>query len=72
MDGPLRSPRLLRRPKGKGGVLLGLCAGIGEHLGYDPLLVRLIFVLLLFLPPGGLAVALIYLLFALFVPVAEA
>lgn len=72
MDGPLRSPRLLRRPKGKGGVLLGLCAGIGEHLGCDPLLVRLIFVLLLFLPPGGLAVALIYLLFALFVPVAEA
>lgn len=73
MDSPVvRSPRLLRRPRGKGGVLLGLCAGIGEHLGFDPILVRLVFILLLFVAPGGLAVALIYLLFALFVPLGEA
>jgi phage shock protein C len=68
---PVRSARLIRRRKGRGGVLLGLCAGIGEHLGYDPLLVRLVFVLLLFVLPGGLSVALIYLLFSLFVPLAD-
>lgn len=71
MEAPPRAARLRRRPKGQGGVLLGLCAGIGEHLGLDPILIRLVFILLLFVAPGGLAVALIYFLFALFVPPAE-
>lgn len=66
--GPAREPRLWRKRRSEGGVLLGLCAGIGAHLGYDPVLVRLVFVLLLLLVPAGLAVALVYLLFALFVP----
>ena len=52
----------------RGGMLLGLCAGIGAHLGYDPALIRLIFVLLAVLHYAGLAVILVYLLFALFVP----
>lgn len=64
-----RSDRVLRVPRGKGGVLLGLCAGIGRHVGIDPLLIRFVLVLLMLLTIGGLAVPLIYLLFALFVPV---
>lgn len=63
-----RAPRLYRRKRERGGVLLGLCAGIGAHLGIDPVLVRLGFVLLTLLHYAGLAVILIYLLFALFVP----
>jgi phage shock protein PspC (stress-responsive transcriptional regulator) len=63
-----RAPRVYRRRRSEGGVLLGLCAGIGAHLGLDPIIVRLLLVLLLLLPPAGLAVIIIYLLFALFVP----
>lgn len=63
-----RSPRVYRRRRTRGGVLLGLCAGIGAHLGVDPIIVRLLLILLLFLPPAGLAVIIIYLLFSLFVP----
>lgn len=63
-----RAPRVYRRRRAEGGVLLGLCAGIGAHLGLDPIIVRLLLVLLLLLPPAGLAVIIIYLLFALFVP----
>ena len=64
-----RSERVLRIPRGRGGILLGLCAGMGRHLGLDPLLIRLCLVLLSLLTIGGLAVPLVYLLFALFVPV---
>ena len=63
-----RSEKVLRLPRGKGGVLLGLCAGIARHLGYDPILIRFSLVLLMLLTIGGLAVPVIYLLFALFVP----
>ena len=63
-----RAPRVLRRRRDRGGVLLGLCAGIGAHLGIDPIIVRLLLLLLVLLPPAGLAVIIIYLLFALFVP----
>ncbi len=49
---------------------MGLCAGIGEHLGVDPVLIRLALVLLALLPPAGLSVVLVYFLFALFVPYA--
>ena len=64
----MRTARLYRRRKSEGGVLLGLCAGIGDHLGLDPVLVRLVFVMLLFLNPGGIALMLIYLLFSLLLP----
>ena len=63
-----RSPRLRRVRRGQGGVLLGLCAGIGAHLGVDPLLVRLVFMSLVILSVAGLAMLVLYLLFALFVP----
>ena len=65
-------PRLYRRRRDQGGILLGLCAGIGAHLGLDPVLIRLGFVLLAVLHYAGLAVILVYLLFALFVPYAPA
>lgn len=63
-----RAPRLYRRRRNRGGILLGLCAGIGAHLGIDPVLIRLAFVLLTVLHYAGLAVILVYLLFSLFVP----
>jgi phage shock protein C len=64
----MRSVKLYRRRRTEGGVLLGLCAGIGDHLGLDPVFVRLILIMLLFLNPGGLALVLIYLLFSLLLP----
>jgi phage shock protein PspC (stress-responsive transcriptional regulator) len=63
-----REPRLLRRRRGRGGVLLGLCAGIGAHLGVDPVFVRLVWLILLFLPVGGFAMLPLYIIFALCVP----
>jgi len=65
-----RSSRLYRRKREQGGILLGLCAGIGEHLGIDPVLVRLVLVLLTVLHYAGLAVILVYFLFGLLVPYA--
>jgi phage shock protein PspC (stress-responsive transcriptional regulator) len=66
-----RTERLLRRRRKRGGVLLGLCAGIGAHLDIDPVLVRFALLALLFLSVGGLSVALLYLIFGLMVPVEE-
>ena len=36
--------RLDRPRRGQGRVLVGVCAGIAEHYGFSPLLVRLVFV----------------------------
>lgn len=66
-----RSPRVLRRRRGQGGVILGLCAGFGAHLGLDPLIIRFGLLLLALLSPAGLAVILLYVIFALCVPVEE-
>ena len=66
-----RTPRLLRRRRGQGGMLLGLCAGIGAHLGVDPVLVRFALVAMTFLSVAGLAVPVLYLLFAICVPYEE-
>jgi phage shock protein PspC (stress-responsive transcriptional regulator) len=73
-----RTPRLLRQRRGKGrmlygifgdgGSLLGLCAGIGAHLGVDPVIVRLVWLVLTFLPVGGLVMIPLYVIFALCVP----
>ena len=43
-----------RIPKDEGGraVIAGVCAGIGEELGVDPLLPRLLFALALFWNPA--------------------
>ncbi len=62
-----QTPRIYRKRRKSGGVLMGLCAGIGEHLGLDPLLIRLGFVLLA-VYTAGLAVILVYVLFSLCVP----
>jgi phage shock protein PspC (stress-responsive transcriptional regulator) len=48
-------------------MIAGLCAGLGEYMGMDPTIVRLLFILAFFL---GLhfGVVLIYLIMALIVP----
>ncbi len=61
------TPRIYRKHRADGGVWMGLCAGIGEHLGLDPVLIRLGIVLLA-IQTAGLAVILVYVLFSLFVP----
>ena len=47
-------------------MIAGLCAGLGEYLNMDPTVVRLLFVLGLFLTGPGILVA--YLIMALIVP----
>lgn len=37
--------RLDRPRRGEGRVLVGVCAGIAQHYGFSPLLVRLVFVI---------------------------
>jgi phage shock protein PspC (stress-responsive transcriptional regulator) len=69
--GPGQFRRLYRVPRGHGGILLGLCAGIGKHLNTDPVLIRMVFILLVLLVPAGLAALLVYLLFGLVVPVEQ-
>lgn len=64
-----RTPRILRQRRGKGGVLLGLCAGIGAHLGVDPVFVRLVWLVLACLPVGGLVMLPLYVIFALCIPI---
>lgn len=41
----MASSRLDRPPRGEGRVLVGVCAGIAEHYGFSPFLVRLVFVI---------------------------
>ena len=47
-------------------MIAGVCAGLGEYLGIDPTVVRLIFVLAFFGLHGGLLLA--YLIMAIVVP----
>ena len=47
-------------------MLAGVCAGLGEYLNIDPTVVRLLFVLALFLTGPGILVA--YLIMAIIVP----
>lgn len=63
-----RAHRIWRQRRGKGGVWLGLCAGIGAHLGVDPVFVRLVWLVLTLLPIGGLVMLPLYVIFALCVP----
>ncbi len=65
-----RTAKVWRVRRKDGGVMMGLCAGLGAHLGLDPVVIRLALVILAFLNPAGLAIIFVYLLFALFVPYA--
>lgn len=47
-------------------MIAGVCAGLGEYLGIDPTIVRLLFILAFFTGFGG--IALVYLVMAFVVP----
>ncbi len=47
-------------------MIAGVCAGLGEYLGIDPTIVRLMAVLAFFTGFGG--IALVYIIMALVVP----
>ena len=47
-------------------MISGVCAGLGEYLGIDPTIVRLLTVLAFFTGFGGIVI--VYLLMALIVP----
>jgi phage shock protein C len=47
-------------------MIAGVCAGLGEYLGIDPTVVRLLVILAFFTGFGG--IALVYLIMALVVP----
>lgn len=58
-----------RLQKGKNRLLLGVAGGIAEYFNADPVIIRVIFVLLVF--ANGIGI-LLYLLLALLMPKAEA
>jgi phage shock protein PspC (stress-responsive transcriptional regulator) len=47
-------------------MVAGVCAGLGEYLNIDPTVVRLLFILALFLTGPGILIA--YLIMAIIVP----
>ena len=47
-------------------MLAGMCAGLGEYLGIDPTIVRLLTVLAFFTGFGGIAI--VYIIMAIVVP----
>jgi phage shock protein C len=47
-------------------MITGVCAGLGEYLNIDPTVVRLLFILALFLTGPGILIA--YLIMAIIVP----
>ena len=47
-------------------MIAGVCAGLGEYLGIDPTIIRLLTVLAFFTGFGG--IALVYLIMAIVVP----
>jgi phage shock protein C len=48
-------------------MIAGVCAGLGEYLGIDPTIVRLLTVLAFFTGFGGIVI--VYLIMALIIPV---
>ena len=64
-----QSPRLLRSRKDK--MIAGVCGGIAEWMGWDPTVVRLAYVLLSILSAGFPGI-LVYLIFWLVAPLADA
>lgn len=55
--------RLTRSNSNK--VLCGVCGGVGEYLGLDPTVVRLLFILFAFMAGGGI---LTYFIMAIIMP----
>lgn len=55
--------RLVRSSNNK--VLCGVCGGVGEYLGLDPTVVRLLFILFAFMAGGGI---LTYFIMAIVMP----
>ena len=49
--GNLRDKKLYRQPKDK--MIAGVCTGLGDYLGIDPVIVRILFVISLFLVTMG-------------------
>ena len=47
-------------------MIAGVCAGLGEYLGIDPTIIRLLVVLAFFTGFGGIAI--VYLIMAIIVP----
>jgi phage shock protein C len=47
-------------------MLAGVCAGLGEYLGIDPTIIRLLVVLAFFTGFGGIAI--VYVIMAIIVP----
>jgi phage shock protein C len=47
-------------------MIAGVCAGLGEYLNIDPTVVRLLFILALFLTGPGILIA--YLIMAIIIP----
>jgi phage shock protein C len=47
-------------------MIAGVCAGLGEYLGIDPTIVRLLVILAFFTGFGGIAI--VYLIMAMVVP----
>lgn len=57
--------RLYREKKGR--LITGLCQGIGEYFAIDPVIVRLV-ALLLLVSPVGFGTLLLYFIFSIVVP----
>jgi len=49
--GAWREKKLYRQPKGK--MIGGVCTGLGEHLDIDPVIMRVLFIIALFLGSMG-------------------
>lgn len=54
--------RLDRPRRGEGRILVGVCAGIAEHYGFSPFMVRLVFVVLAITGASELAYLVLWLL----------
>jgi phage shock protein C len=52
-----------------GRILFGVCCGLARYFDLDPVIVRLVFALSLFIPPIGGAAFLTYIILAIIIPV---
>ncbi len=48
-------------------IIFGFCGGLGEYFGIDPVIIRIIYVLLMLMQVGGLVLLIFYILVPLFV-----
>ncbi len=61
-----RIKRLFRSRENR--IIFGFCGGLGEYFGVDPVIVRIVYVLLMLGTMGGLILFILYVLTPLFVP----